>query len=129
MPYNKMIAHAAGVVNQELLQDNDYLRKENEVLKRQFDKTGRRLKISDGDKLSLAKKGKLLGERLKDNIRIVKPDTLLRWHRLLVAKKWDFSDRIKNKTGRPGIDPEIEKLVIEIAEANSTGVMSKSWQL
>lgn len=113
-----MLAYAAGIVNRELLEDNEYLRKENEVLKAQFDKTGKRLKISDEDKISLAKKGKRLGKRLKENIRIVKPDTLLRWHRYLVSRKWDYSDRIHKKTGRPGIDPEKVKQVLKIAEEN-----------
>ena len=117
MFYHKMISYAAGIVNQELLEDIEYLREENRVLKAQFEKTGKRLKLSDNDRISLAEKGKRLGKRLKDNITIVKPETLLKWHRQLIARKWDFSERRKKK-GRPKIDGELEKLVVEITSDN-----------
>ncbi len=45
------------------------------------------------------------------------PDTILRWHRQLVAKKWDYSDRQK-RAGRPPVSSEIEALVLRIAREN-----------
>jgi putative transposase len=56
----------------------------------------------------------LLGEVLT----IVKPETLLKWHRQLVASKWDFSRRRKAKPGRPAVSVEIEKSVVRFAREN-----------
>ncbi len=51
----------------------------------------------------LAAKGKLLGRRLLGRIAtIVTPDTILRWHRELVVKKWDHTEKRKS-VGRPRI--------------------------
>jgi hypothetical protein len=41
---------------------------------------------------------------------IVKPDTILAWHRKLVAQKFDGSKH-RNAPGRPLIDHELEVLV------------------
>jgi len=46
---------------------------------------------------------------------LVTPDTILRWHRLLVAKKWDYSDRRKKSPGRPALAQEIRDLVLRLA--------------
>ena len=46
---------------------------------------------------------------------LVTPDTLLRWHRQLVARKYDGSQRI---TGRPPVPAEIAKLVVRMAKEN-----------
>jgi putative transposase len=43
----------------------------------------------------------------------------LRWHRMLVAKKWDYSDRRKS-VGRPPVDKEIVDLVLQFARENPT---------
>jgi hypothetical protein len=41
----------------------------------------------------LAVKGKILGRKLLSQVAtLFTPDTILRWHRLLVARKWDYSD-------------------------------------
>jgi transposase len=48
---------------------------------------------------------------------IVTPDTILRWHRRLVAKKWDYSERRKSR-GRPKVAKEIEELVLRMAKEN-----------
>jgi transposase len=50
---------------------------------------------------------------------IVSPDTILRWHRQLVAQKWDYSDRRK-AVGRPRISKEIVELVLRIARENAS---------
>ena len=47
---------------------------------------------------------------------IVTPDTLMRWHRRLVAQKWDYSRR--RGPGRPGIMREISKLIVRMALDN-----------
>ena len=47
---------------------------------------------------------------------IVSPDTLMRWHRRLVAEKWDFSNR--RGPGRPEIMREIGQLIVRMAQDN-----------
>jgi putative transposase len=50
---------------------------------------------------------------------IVTPDTILRWHRQLVAKKWDYSERRKS-VGRPCVAKEVVDLVLRFARENPT---------
>lgn len=52
-------------------------------------------------------------------ITIVQPGTLLKWHRLLVVKKWDFSGRRAKSVGRPPVDAAVEKLVVQLAQDNA----------
>ena len=47
---------------------------------------------------------------------IVSPDTLLRWHRRLIAQKWNFAKR--RGAGRPGIMRHISELIVRMAEEN-----------
>jgi hypothetical protein len=46
---------------------------------------------------------------------IVKPDTILAWHRKLVAQKFDGT-KPRKVLGRPPVAPELETLVIRLAE-------------
>ena len=55
----------------------------------------------------------LLGSR-----RVVTPETLLAWHRKLVAAKYDGSS--KRGPGRPRTRAEVEALVVRMAEENRT---------
>ena len=50
---------------------------------------------------------------------IVTPDTILRWHRTLVAQKWDYTDR-RTSVGRPRVRQEIVDLVLRFARENSS---------
>ena len=43
------------------------------------------------------------------------PDTILHWHRQLVAQKWDYSDRRERKTGQPRVRKVIVDLVLPLA--------------
>ena len=71
--------------------------------------------------VGLAVKGKCLGRKvLMELTTLVTPDTILRWHRTLVAQKWDYSDRRKKKLGRPPISDEVEQLVLRMARENPT---------
>lgn len=54
--------------------------------------------------------------QLRDVIRIFQPETVLRWHRELVRRKWTYSH--KNKGGRPSISKELEKLILRLAREN-----------
>ena len=61
----------------------------------------------------------MLGRKLLAEVgTLFTPDTLLRWHRLLVAKKWDYSQRRQHQPGRPPLAQEIQQLVVRLARDN-----------
>ena len=93
----------------------DYLREENRVLKEQLG--GRRLRINDDQRRRLAAKAKQLGRRvLAEVATIVAPETLLAWHRKLIALKYDGV--AQRGPGRPRTATEIEALILRMAEEN-----------
>jgi transposase InsO family protein len=55
--------------------------------------------------------------QLQDVIRIFQPETILRWHRDLVYRKWTYPH--KNKEGRPSISKELEELILRLARENT----------
>ena len=104
-----------GISDQELLLRNAYLVTENRILRQQI--TGR-VRLSDGERTTLAEIGKKLGKQaLAEVASIVTPETILAWHRKLVAQKCDGS-RQRKALGRPKIDAEIEALVERLAQEN-----------
>jgi len=75
----------------------------------------KRLLLSDDQRRPLAVKGKSLGRKaLMELTTIVTPDTILRWHRELVARKWDYGKRRKS-VGRPPVEKETVDLVLRFA--------------
>jgi hypothetical protein len=56
---------------------------------------------------------------------LFKPDTLLRWHRELVRRKWTFTQRQRRKAGRPATDLQVRELLLRLAEENPTWGYSK----
>ena len=93
-----------------------YLLEENRILRGQLH--GRRLRLSDDERRRLAVRGHRLGRRgLRRVATIVTPDTILRWHRQLIARKWAYA---KGRSGRPGVLAEIRRLVVRMAEENPT---------
>src|SRR6516225_9125801 len=89
-PWQLLLLILAGWVNRQQQQVIDYLRTENQVLREKIGK--RRILLDDDQRRRLAVKGKVLGRKVLAQIgTLVTPDTILRWHRLLVAKKWDYS--------------------------------------
>src|SRR5215467_7285143 len=114
-PFRFLLIAVAGWMNQHQLHAIDYLREENRVLREQLG--GRRLRLSDDQRRRLAAKAKLLGRRLLAEVAtIVTPETLLAWHRKLVAQKYDGSGRCR--PGRPRMAEEIEVLVVRMARDN-----------
>src|SRR4029453_18243345 len=76
---------------------------------------GRRLRLMDDDRRRLAARAHLVGRAaLREIATIATPDTLLRWHRQLIARKWTYARRL----GRRGVLLEIRRLVIRMAEEN-----------
>jgi len=115
MDWKILLAYITGSVDQEFLLRNEYLGTENRLLRTQIKG---RIRLSDGERKTLAEIGKQLGKQaLEDVASIVKPDTILAWHRRLVAKKFDGSQHRK-ALGRPKIDPELEAMVIRMAQEN-----------
>ncbi len=107
----------AGWVSRHQLEPIDYLQAENRLLLDQLG--GKRLRVTDADRRRLARKAKKVGrKRLGEIDTIVTPDTLLRWHRTLIARKYDGSKR--RRVGRPSTPAEIERLVVRMALENPT---------
>jgi hypothetical protein len=84
------------------------LQEENRVLKAQFG--GRRLRLTDTERCSLAALARPLGRKhLKERATIATPDTSLRWYKRLIAQKFDGSKQ-RRQGGRPRVAEEIEQL-------------------
>lgn len=93
-----------------------YLLEENRVLRRQL--RGRRLQLTDDDRRRLAVRAYRLGRgRLRELATVVTPDTLLRWHRQLIARKWTYARRC---VSRRGVLTEIRRLTVRMAHENPT---------
>jgi hypothetical protein len=91
-----------------------YLIEENRLLRRQVG--GRRLRFTDDDRRRLAIRAQRLGRKaLREVATIVTTDTLLRWHRQLVARKWAYTRR---RSSRSGVLFEIRQLVLRMAGEN-----------
>src|SRR5438105_6317601 len=115
MDWKQLLAYITGTVDQELLLRNEYLVTENRILRNQLKG---RLRLSDGERKALAVIGQKLGKHaLAEVATIVKPDTILGWHRKLVAQKFDGSQQRK-PPGRPPIDQELEALIVRMAQEN-----------
>ena len=110
-----MLAYISGSVDDELLLRNEYSAAENRILRAQIKG---RLRLTDGERRTLAEIGKKLGRKvLAEVANIVKPETILAWHRRLVARKFDGSKNRKYP-GRPRIDSSVEELVLRPAKEN-----------
>ncbi len=116
-PWQLCVVVLASWINREQQEVIEYLRTENAVLKEKLGK--KRILLSDDQRRRLAVKGKILGrKRLQEFGTLFTPDTILRWHRILVAKKWDYSDRTEKKPGRPKIRQVIIELTLKMAKEN-----------
>ena len=83
----------------------DYLTEENRVLREHL--SDKRLRFTDDQRRRLAARAKGLSRSaLAEVAKIVTPETLLAWHRKLIATKYDGSAH--RKPGRPRTDAEIE---------------------
>ena len=115
MDWKTLLAYITGSVDQNLLLRNEYLVAENRILRNQLKG---RVRLSDGERKVLAEIGQKLGKQvLKEVARIVKPDTILAWHRKLVAQKFDGSQQ-RRPSGRPKIDQALEALIVRMAQDN-----------
>ena len=114
-PLQFLLLLFAGWVNRHQHAVLDYLQEENRVLREHLG--GRQLRFTDDQRRRLATKGRAVGRRrLRDLAGIVTPDTILRWYRELVAKKYDGQTR--GRRGRPASAPSVQQLVVRFATDN-----------
>jgi len=110
-----MVVALAGWLNQQQQDVVEYLREENRVLREQL--KGKRLRFTDDQRRRLAAKGKTLGSKvLREICTLVTPETILRWYRTLIAKKYDSSG--KRGPGRPPTKESIQNFVVRMAKEN-----------
>ena len=114
MPWKRMLAYISGTINDELLRRIEYLLEENRVLRNQIEK---HISLADPERRILAEQAVALGKLMADTVTIVRPETILKWHRRLVAQKFDGS-KVRQRYGRPPISSEIEALVVRLAKEN-----------
>ena len=116
-PCHILVIAIAGWMNRQQSAVIEYLQEENRVLRELLGSKPPRL--NDDQRRRLAAKGKALGRRLLSTCSgIVTPETILRWHRRLIAKKYDGS--ANRGPGRPRIRDHIRGLVVRMACENRT---------
>ena len=115
-PFQVLVIALAGWLNNHQQAVIDYLLEENRVLKDQL--AGKRLRFTDTQRIRLAAKAKILGRRaLAELETLVTPETLLAWHRKLIAQKWTYA---RKRPGRPPVAQEISDLVLHMARENTS---------
>src|SRR5205823_14075173 len=101
-PFSFLVVSVAGWINQRQQQLIEYLVEENRVLREQIG--NRRMRFTDDQRRRLAARAKKLGRKVLTQVAtIVTPETLLAWHRRLIAKKYDGS--AYRNPGRPQLEP------------------------
>ena len=89
-PMGILLVMVAGWINRHQRDVVEYLKEENKVLREKLG--GKRVLLNDNHRMWLAHLGKRLGRKvLPDACCAFSPDTILAWHRRLVAHKYDGS--------------------------------------
>src|SRR5216683_2129914 len=113
--FSFLLLIAAGWVHRHQLIVIEFLQAENRLLKDRLRE--RRIRFTDAERALLARKAKAVGRKaLLELDSVVSPDTLMRWHRRLIAQKWSFTHR--RGPGRPGIMRLISELIVRMAQDN-----------
>src|SRR5215471_8709924 len=111
-PLSFLVISFAGWINQRQQHVIEYLVEENRVLREQIGK--RRMRFTDNQRSRLAARAKKLSRKVVRQIAtIVTPETLLMWHRKLIANKYDGS--AYRSPGRPPTVSELSDLVVRMA--------------
>src|SRR3990172_11280954 len=87
------------------------LRHQVKVLQRQV----KRPRLHRLDRLLLAAASRAMPRGLWSSF-VVRPETLLRWHRELVRRKWTYKRR--GRPGRPPIEPQVRHLILRLGREN-----------
>jgi putative transposase len=113
-PLRLVAVALAGWLNRRQAAAVEYLKEENRVLRSRLPEG--RLRFTDDERKRLAVRGVELGRALLTEVAtIVTPDTILRWHRRLVAAKWTFSTKPSSKVG---LMQRIAALAVRFAKEN-----------
>jgi len=120
-----LVARIHKLFRNELALENDFLMLENRILRSKIEK---RMPLTEAERRFLVKYGMRIKKRLAEVISIVKPETLLAWHRRMKKKKWTYDNTPKRK-GRPPKKKQIEELVVRLAEENIWGYHRISGEL
>jgi len=117
LPLQFLLLTVAGWMTRDHQRVTEYLLAENSLLREQL--RGRRILYTDAQRRRLATAAKRLGRKaLKQLDTLVTPDTLFRWYRHLVARKYDGTgSRGATSTRRT---PDIVELVLRMAKENGT---------
>jgi putative transposase len=111
-----LLAAVVGWLDQLQQEAVAYVIEENRILRSHL---SGRIRLTDEERRRLARHGHRLGHRrLGEVAMIVTPDTILRWHRQLIARKWTYAT--KRRGGRPGVLAEIQRLAVRMADENPT---------
>ena len=110
-----MLAYMTSSVDEELLRRHEYLAAEHRILRAHI--PGRVI-LRNGERRALAQMGKRLGRKaLAEVASVVRPETILAWHRRLGATKFDGS-KTRTYPGRPRVDGTIAQLMVRVATDN-----------
>ena len=115
-PLHLLLLTLAGWMNRHQQAAIDYLLEENRVLKEHLGT--KRIRFTDQQPLRLALKGKALGRKALQHIcTLATPDTILRWYRRLVARKYDGS---KGRKANRNPRTDAKQLALQMAQENKT---------
>lgn len=116
-PWQLFVVALAGWLQRDLQAVIEFQNAQIEALLHQLGR--KRLQLTDDQRRVLAVKARAIGRKaLLGLTTIVTPDTLLRWHRQLVARKWDHSEK-RRSVGRPRLRPLIADLILRFARENT----------
>jgi putative transposase len=117
----RLLAYVTGLVNQQLLLQNEYLIAENRILRSHLPV---RVPLTKAQRATLAEIAKRMGRRALEQVAsVAKPETILAWYRKLIAGKFDGSKH-RAYPGRPAVSQEITDLVVRMAREYQLGIRS-----
>jgi putative transposase len=108
----------AWCIDRELYKAIDYLKEQVRVLVELQEKQDKQIRLNNNQRMRVAAKAKRLSRTLLEQCTVLfTADTVLRWYRDLIARKYDGSGN-RMSSGRPPISEEIVHLVIRFKEDN-----------
>ena len=116
-PWHFIVVTLAGWMNRQQQDVIAYLKTENQILREKLG--AKRLLLNQQQKCRLAAAAARLGKDvLRGVANLFSPETLLRWNRSFIARKYDGSDRRGKRGPVPKKANSVRKLVLEMAQAN-----------
>jgi hypothetical protein len=113
-----LITYLAFCIDKELYNAIDYLKEQVRVLIEQQEKQNKRILLTNSQRMRVAAKAKRLSRKMLERCtELFTVDTIMRWHRELIAEKYDGSQN-RSYAGRPPMSEEIVNLVIRFKQEN-----------